>query len=129
MPFYSGVLGAADMVNGIDALVAEGCDVIVDDITYITEPFFEDGIIAQKVNAISGQVAYFTSAGNFGSQSYSATFSPGPSILPGISGAPHVFGTGSSGEDIYKQLKLKDGKYTLVLQWTDGSRNRVYHRC
>ena len=41
--FYSAFYGEADFANGIAALTAAGCNVIVDDVTYLTEPFFQTG--------------------------------------------------------------------------------------
>ncbi len=35
--------------DAIDELIAEGCTIIVDDITWPDEPFFEDGVVAQQV--------------------------------------------------------------------------------
>ena len=46
----------------------EGCDVIVDDVTYVTSPAFRDGPIATAVDAVSDLgVLYFSSSGNYGS--------------------------------------------------------------
>lgn len=130
--FRTGVLGAVDMSNGIDELVNAGCDVIVDDITYISQPFYEDGTLAQKVNEVvndaNNPISYFTSAGNFGNKSYSASFSGGTSIISGIDGTPHVFGVNNGVEDIYQGITADltnvpnpPANFTIVLQWEDGS--------
>ena len=70
LAFYTGFMGEQDMANGIRDLAdpAKGnCDIIVDDISYITEPFFRDGVVAKAVDDVVGQgVTFFTSAGNFG---------------------------------------------------------------
>jgi hypothetical protein len=44
-----------------------GCDIIVDDVTYLNEGAFQDGVIAQAVNTVKATGAlYFSSAGNSG---------------------------------------------------------------
>ena len=88
---------------------------IVDDITYITEPFFRDGFVAQSANyARDHGKTYISAAGNFGTQSYSANFNPVP-LPSGLTGYAHNFST--TGTDIYQQLSLAPGTYTIVLQW------------
>src|SRR6185437_7926504 len=49
-----------------------GADVIVDDISYFDEPFFQDGIVAQAINNVvtNSNVAYFSAAGNVDNQAY-----------------------------------------------------------
>lgn len=70
--FASGTaLGAAGKAGAIDALRANGADVIADDIFYLSEPFFQDGAVSQAVDrAKAAGVAYFASAGNRARQSY-----------------------------------------------------------
>jgi hypothetical protein len=53
LAFATGFLSAGHMAQSIYALKEAGCKVIVDDVTYITEPFFQDGIIARTVNEVS----------------------------------------------------------------------------
>ncbi|MCG8432585.1 MAG: S8 family serine peptidase [Gammaproteobacteria bacterium] len=63
----NGAQGLADAVTYLanDAFEGEGCDVIVDDVGILTEPFFQDGVVAQAVDAaVAGGVSYFSSAGN-----------------------------------------------------------------
>ena len=51
-------------------------DVIVDDVSYLDEPFFQDGIIAQGVNdVVAAGVSYFSSAANnAGTNGYDSDF-------------------------------------------------------
>ena len=114
--FRTGYVSAGDFAQGIQQLAAEGCDIIVDDITYITEPFSSDGLVAQSVNTVVSQgVTYFSSAGNFGDNAYGATFNPVPA--PGdLTGNAHDFGGG----DIYQSVSLQPGNYLMVLQWQDS---------
>jgi Subtilase family len=116
LSFRTGFITPNDMAAGIRELKDNNCDIIVDDITHITEPFLKDGAIAQAVNEVSSQgVAYFSAAGNFADKSYQNTFvaAPAPS---GLAGSAHNF----SGGDIYQKVKLKKGVYTIVLQWQDS---------
>ena len=74
--FASGTAtGSVGKAAAIDALVANGADVIADDIFYLSEPFFQDGAVAQAVDrARAAGVAYFASAGNRARQSYESTY-------------------------------------------------------
>ncbi|HEU5134947.1 MAG TPA: S8 family serine peptidase [Steroidobacteraceae bacterium] len=67
--------GQLNFANNIRALAGDPtapnfradfkADVIVDDIIYLDEPFFQDGIVAQAVDEVVAKgVAYFSSAGN-----------------------------------------------------------------
>jgi hypothetical protein len=71
LAFYTADNSEADFANGIGTLAAAGAKVIADDVGYFDEPFFQDGILAQAINAVEAQgVAYFSAAGNDGSLSY-----------------------------------------------------------
>jgi hypothetical protein len=77
LAFYTAVNSEADFANGIVKLAASvasggaGAKIIVDDVGYPDEPFFQDGEVAQAVNAVVAQgVAYFSSAGNDGTLAY-----------------------------------------------------------
>ena len=59
--FHTGFGGQADMATAIGELVDAGCNIIMDDVLYQAEPFFQDGILAQAVDlAVAQGVAYFT---------------------------------------------------------------------
>jgi hypothetical protein len=67
LAFYTGDNSEADFANGIGALAAAGAQVIVDDLGYFDEPFFQDGIVAQAIDAVEANgKAYFSAAGNDG---------------------------------------------------------------
>ncbi|MDB6011308.1 MAG: choice-of-anchor domain [Gammaproteobacteria bacterium] len=74
LSFYTAVNTEADFATGITTLASNGAKVIVDDVGYPDEPFFQDGLIAQAINTVAAQgVAYFSSAGNDGHLSYENT--------------------------------------------------------
>jgi subtilisin family serine protease len=59
------------MANNIDAFREGGCNIIVDDITYLNESPFQDGVIADSVAAaVKAEILYFSSAANSGSQAH-----------------------------------------------------------
>ncbi len=65
--FATGEGGSAQMATNIQSLAAAGCNIIVDDLTYLGEGVFQDGIIAQAVNTVTANGAlYFSSAQNSG---------------------------------------------------------------
>lgn len=77
MYFASGGPGAAGKADSINSLVTAGAGVIADDIYYLTEPFFQDGVVAQAVDAAKAAgVVYVASAGNRARQSWEGTYTP-----------------------------------------------------
>lgn len=120
LAFRTGFVGAVDFAKGIKELQQAGCDVIVDDISYISEPFFRDGVVAQAVNEVKALgVSYFSAAGNFGTNSWQGTFAP-VAAPAGVVGQAHDFDPGT-GTDIYQSIKLYQGDHTIVFQWDDGT--------
>src|SRR5882762_6967489 len=81
LAFHTASVTEADFASGITALAAAGAKVIADDVGYLDEPFFQDGIVAQAIDAVEAQgVAYFSAAGNDGTLAYDNT-APSFSIL------------------------------------------------
>jgi Subtilase family len=74
LAFHTANEGEADFANGILALATAGAKIIIDDVGYFDEPFFQDGIVAQAITTVKAQgVAFFTSAGNNGTLAYNNT--------------------------------------------------------
>ena len=130
--FQSGIDGVAAYANAIANLAANGADIIVDDLLIINEPMFQDGIVAQAVDAaVAGGVAYYTAAGNSGRQSYEAPFDDSGEvfcieILPPEGdceptfervGRMHDFDPGP-GVDNYLNITVPvNGVMTIAMQW------------
>ena len=113
--FRTGFITAGDFAKGITDLRDSGCNVIVDDLTYITEPFLKDGTVAQAVDAVAATgTSYFSAAGNFANKSYENVFNA-VSAPVGLTGTAHDFGGG----DLFQSVTFKPGKYIIVLQWLD----------
>jgi len=97
LAFATAFLGEAGFATNITRLRNAGAKVIVDDVGYLAEPFFQDGIVAQAVNnVVSNGAAYFSAAGNQARQSYESVFRPGQVYAAGAfssaPGAPLFFG-------------------------------------
>jgi hypothetical protein len=123
--------GFPDAPNTVPGFKA---DVIVDDIIYLTEPFFQDGVVAQAVDEVAAAgVSYFSSAGNRpATQAYDSK----PRIVPGTAaswqdtnldftdvdpalyaGGFHDFAQGSD-VDIAQTIAFTSGS-TIVFQWNE----------
>ena len=95
--FHTATNGAADFAAGIASLVAAGCNVIVDDVAYLNEPFFQEGGIVQTAvaNAVAAGASYFTAAGNEGTDYIQQGFAPLHLVLPGLPAGAAVQNFGS----------------------------------
>jgi hypothetical protein len=84
LAFYTGENSEAGFANGIGALAAAGATVIADDLGYYDEPFYQDGIVAQAIDAVEARgVAYFSAAGNNADASWESTAPSFPTLAPG----------------------------------------------
>ncbi|CEM06389.1 unnamed protein product [Vitrella brassicaformis CCMP3155] len=114
--FHTADGGTAVFAQGIRALAEWGADVIVDDIVYFTESFFQDGEVAQAATEVYKQgVAYFSAAGNMADESYESVFRD--SGEEGQLGVLHDFDP-SDGVTVYQPIKVPVGEsWMAILNW------------
>ena len=122
LAFHTAFGGKTDFAQGILALADAGADIIVDDVVYLNEPFFQDGIVAQSVDQVVEEgVAYFSSAGNSGRQSYESEFRASGQIfdLGRFQLEAHDFDP-SSGVDLFQEITVPTGaQVSFSFQWDD----------
>ncbi len=120
LAFYTAEGGAQAFADGILALANAGCKVICDDVSYLDEPFFGGGVIAQAIQTVEAEgVTYITSAGNNASNAYQAAWTPTSGSFDGWfftdaqnfggSLAQTITVTASSAEPV-----------SLLLEWNDA---------
>lgn len=63
--FATAFISEAGFASNILALAQAGAKIIVDDVSYGNEPYYQDGIVAQAIDQVAAMgVTYFSSAGN-----------------------------------------------------------------
>jgi hypothetical protein len=129
LAFATADAGQAGFASNILALQEAGADVIVDDVIYLAEPMFQDGIIAQAVNTVKkAGIPYFSAAANNARQSYESSFRAGPAFadgaFPSAPGARHFFGgiahnfDPGPGVDVFQRITVPAGSgFTISFQW------------
>jgi subtilisin family serine protease len=113
---FAGPASSIEMINAVRCLTAAGADVIVDDLGFPLEPFFEDGPVALAVRAaVSAGVSYHSAAGNEAEEHYEAEFRPSPSTRY------HDFNANPAGpvDNLDDVVVAPGGLVQCVLQWSD----------
>jgi subtilisin family serine protease len=133
LAFHTAWRGEADFANGILQLANAGCDIIVDDVSFSQEPFFQDGIVSQAIERVVARgISYFAFAGNQDDNSWDA---PNGFVGSGIledtyvgsevfTSEYHQFGTGSLGQPIITQqiwFPNENVVRSVVFQWDEPS--------
>ncbi len=115
LAFADAGLSEADFANNILLLRDAGANVICDDILYLLEPAYEDGIIAQTVAQVvaNNGVVYLSSAGNHELDHYEADF------VSNDGDAFHDFGSAPLDESMNVTLSA-NSTIRLVLQWNNA---------
>src|SRR5262249_15246423 len=78
LAFHDGGSTPADLAKAINALVAAGCNVIVDDVDdKVTDAMFQlDDVAAAGKNAVNNGVVYVAASGDSDSNGYQAPWTP-----------------------------------------------------
>ena len=112
---FSGPSTSLDMVDAVQCLTDAGANVIVDDLGFFGEPYFEDGPVADAVSAaVTAGVSYHSSAGNEAQQHVEEDFFP----APGSNGQIHDWAAGA-GDRFNGVVVPARGTLTCILQWND----------
>jgi hypothetical protein len=125
LAFYTADDSEADFAAGIGKLASAGAKVIADDVGYFDEPFFQDGIVAQAIDAAEAKgVAYFSAAGNDGNASYENTAPTFPSLATsGANSGERLMNFDPSGITVNTALPvtidaLQPGEFVaVVVEW------------
>jgi subtilisin family serine protease len=112
--FSEGISSSQEFIAAISCLQAAGANVLVDDIGFYDEPFFEDGPVAQAERAaVQAGVSCHSAAGNDAQDHYAATFKP-------TSNSDfHDFAAARPSNN-FDEIDVAAGKtLDCVLQWND----------
>ena len=124
--FYTADVSEADFATGITTLAkpvasgGQGAQVVVDDVAYYDEPFFQDGIVAQAVNNAYTNygTSYFSAAGNEGRQSYESNFNGFSTTVTGAGTGTFQDFDPSAATNAYQQITIPaGGEFYVVYQW------------
>lgn len=131
LSFATAFSGESEFADNIADLAAAGADVIVDDVSYFEEPFYQPGIIDNAIADVTATgVQYFSSAGNSNVVlgvndvgSYEAMgYRPIPCPVMAIPSVDilddcHDFDAGAGADSDFK-VRVKPGReFLLDLQW------------
>ena len=114
--FRTAADGVNDFAVGIHELAEAGADVIVDDVLSLTEPWFQDGVLAQAADEVVKDygIPFFSAAGNNARLSWEGAFQGSGLTLFG--GEAHQFFDG----DVFQKLTFTgQGRIQLNFQWNE----------
>lgn len=128
--FATAFSGETAFADNIRALWEAGAEVIVDDVGYFAEPFYQDGPIAVAIDEVTAAGAsYFTSAGNnnlFDAEGNSISSWEAPQFrdsgsCPSPVGAAHCmdFDPAEGGDDSFGLTVSAGATLTVDLQWAE----------
>ncbi len=121
LAFYTAFESEQDFANGILALAATGCKVICDDVSYLDEPFFQNGVVAQAIETVEAEgVTYVTAAGNEASNGYQAAWTPIAGSFDGMFLTDAESFGGSIVQTVTINTEGTGSEVPLILEWNQA---------
>ena len=128
--FYTAGSSKEEMAQAITDLAAAGCNVIVDDVIFFSEAFFQEDVVAQAVDQVTAQgVTYVSSAGNEDSQSWQQNFNPSDvyvqnstltELFPGITGQLMDFNPGAQVDVLQPCVIAPNSATPIIFNWDNS---------
>lgn len=116
-----------DFIQALQRMADSGVQIIVDDAVYFNEPMFQDGLAAQTIDQLVFErgIAYFSSAGNAGRNTYQAAFADSRTYPLGLKqGVAHDFNPNPKQIDTCQSITVGANIFTVLsLQWDQPSKS------
>jgi hypothetical protein len=116
--YHTGSGGPQDYARGILQEAQFGAKVEVDDISYLDEPMFNDGVIGQAIDQVHSQgVFYASAAGNDGPGAFLTNWQSVDGVVGGVPGTFLNLGSGR----VLQSFRLPLGAvFTPSVEWDDA---------
>jgi len=129
LAFHTAFPTSVQFLNAIEFFISIGADIIVDDVGFLTQPYFQDGELAQAAQAATEMgISFFSAAGNDGRRHYQAFYLDDGGI--DSDDDLHNFGAAAGGpNDLGLTMEIPGGGTAAVfMQWSDpfGSSSNDY---
>ncbi|HEX8506080.1 MAG TPA: PKD domain-containing protein, partial [Hymenobacter sp.] len=118
---YLGEANFADQIFRLADPSVGNCKILVDDISYLNEPMFQDGVIAQAVEEVVATrgVAYYASAGNQADKSSEYVAPTFTATTGGAADLDFGLSTGATTDTRQPFTIAASGAFRLAIQWSD----------
>lgn len=118
--FHTAFPTSTQFLNAITFFINNDVDIIVDDVGFLTQPYFQDGELAQAAqNAVDSGILFFSAAGNDAQRHYQAFYIDDGAIDPDDD--LHNFGAAAGqGNDVGMTYEIPGGgDAAIFLQWSE----------
>jgi len=120
LAFHTAFPTSTQFLNAISYFMSIGVDIIVDDVGFLTQPYFQDGELAQAAqDAVDSGILFFSAAGNDAQAHYQAFYLDDGGLDPDDD--LHNFGAAAGqSDDIGMTYEIPGGGIAaFFLQWSD----------